>query len=817
MADMFYSEKIYDGSWTCCAVVHISTEKFNFTNEALSELMTEFYGDGCSYEIIFENPDGHKINCFLVIRQVGVELEALQNSFDTLIKNLINRLIYEGFQVERKDIQESGDIITRLGERRQVYMCVPGVKTVDFPLCYIPGGYLNVDRLEFGYILSLLNKAEGAGISFQLNTTGLLDIERQRICENIDWLWNTYGDSAEAQYAMDSYRSYLTLAEERLYFTCITFWGDDEVASKISHSIANKGYGVQRLPLDQLYKHNYLTEGNGILTNYATAAGHILPVEKVVPQGCERLDYLVVPSMIDKMIDLAEIMDNIRRGLGEENVTIPDDFRDNRGLELGKEVYGGEKLYLPVGQLAKHMTIAGMSGSGKTTLLFKLLIECNNKKIPFLVIEPTKTEHRELIDVIPDFRVFTPGKTNVSPVMFNPFLPPENITLEQYLPSLISAFQLAFSMTTPLDVIFAEAVRNCYAAYGWRNDSTRNSKGAIQFGMHEFICAFKEEINNSSYDYESKQNLNSGGVYRLQSLINNNPYLFDTDKTMDFVSLLSGNTLIELDAIDNQEQKALFMSLLLLQLKLVIRQTQAKDSILKNVILLDEAHVLLDNVETSHEKNEADAGGKIEAYLLDMVKVNRVYGTGMIFADQSLAILKSFVNNSNIKVAMHLESYEEREFLTNNLNLSEKMYNKIANLGVGQFYISCERTDKPLLIQMEDVRKLYGIPHDVGDEHVVEKMGEKHEMPFLSCACDKCCDIDIRNEAEFIARNVSNKIVSSVHVSGDIDERTKKKIQKMIAVMASGYDNEERLICCAGMMTERMLKRKAVIAEEIDG
>ena len=89
--------------------------------------------------------------------------------------------------------------------------------------------------------------------------------------------------------------------------------------------------------------------------------------------------------------------------------------------------------------------------------------------------------------------------------------------------------------------------------------------------------------------------------------------------------MLTGCTLIELDAIDNQEQKTLFMSMLLLQIKLYIRQKQVKDSRLKNLILVDEAHVLLG--AQTHSRTglgEVSSVDTLEDYLLDMVKVNRV-------------------------------------------------------------------------------------------------------------------------------------------------------------------------------------------------
>ena len=818
MTEQFYSKKMHDGSWVFAVVLGISSGSGHVTNKRLAELLMEFGEYGCSYELLFENGGLEGLQWELIIRKNGYDPGWLREHFTGLLETLRGRLKYEGISIIPKNRQETDGLLERLNTRSNMHLCIPGRERQDFKLCYILGGYIHVERLELDYILSVLEGAAQAGLSLQFNSTILLDTERQRITENIDWLQNTYGNMPEAQQAIKNYQFYLSMAREKIFFVCVSFWGNEEVTGRLAHSVRCKGYESMRIPSEIVYKRDYLAEGAQLLTKYATVIGHEKQEGVAMPQGFERLDYLATPYVVDKFVNISDSEDDgsENRRNKSEITRVPDGFLDMGGLALGTACDVGERVFLPLQQLNRHMTIAGMSGYGKTTLLFQLLIECKKKAIPFLIVEPTKTEHRELMDVIPELKIYTPGKTEVSPVMFNPFLPPEGVTLEQFLPSLISAFQLAFSMTTPLDVIFSEAVRNCYAQYGWRGDSTRDSEGVTQFGMHEFICAFKEEINRSSYDYESKQNLNSGGVYRLQGLINNNPYLFDTDRTMDFGQLLNGYTLIELDAIDNQEQKSLFMSMLLLQLKLVIRQTQSKDSRLKNIILIDEAHVLLDHAGTVSDKQEADPSGKIEDYLLDMVKVNRVYGTGMVFADQSLAILKSFVNQSNIKVAMHLESHEERDFLMNNLNLAEELYRRIAKLKIGQFYVSCELLDAPLLVQMEDVRQRYPIPSDVSDAVVADRMKQKQETPFASCPCKEGCNARIRNEADFIARNVCNTLASSVRISEKPDEAVQAELDAKIAKIAAGYDDELRLKNCARLMTERMLRRRAALAEELE-
>lgn len=548
----------------------------------------------------------------------------------------------------------------------------------------------------------------------------------------------------------------------------ITIWGGYSSFAPIKSYFTSLGYDTNYLPMEVFQQYNYLMTGVKSLRSmdkeFETSPSH-----KLSPPASAK------------------------------------------GIYMGKLKESNASYHLPLDQLTKHMVIAGMSGSGKTTLLFRILYELHKKKVPFLIIEPTKTEYRELRSAIPDLKILTPGRTDVCPILFNPFLPPKGVTLEQFLPSLISAFQMAFSMTTPLDVILPEVIRNCYVTYDWRNDSTSDSPDVKIFGMHEFICAFREEVQKSSYDPESKQNLNSGGVYRLQSLINSNPYLFDTDKSLSIDDLLKENTLIELDAIDNPEHKTLFLALLLLQLKLVIRKNQRKDSSLKNVIMIDEAHVLLGNKPVSVGKNEANPVGKLQEYLLDMVKVNRVYGSGMIFADQSLAILEEFVNNSNIKIAMHLESAQERRFLMDNLNLSEQYYRNISHLTTGEYFIFHEKMQEATLLKVDDVRKELKLSDDVEDEDIATK--KRLEVPFMACHCKKGCDMAIRNEADFIARKLCNMMGSLLQDPDALDEYMKHGLDDAIydMVESSDSDHEKRLRRCARFMTERMIRLKRVI------
>lgn len=87
--------------------------------------------------------------------------------------------------------------------------------------------------------------------------------------------------------------------------------------------------------------------------------------------------------------------------------------------------------------------------------------------------------------------------------------------------------------------------------------------------------------------------MENSGVIRLQKLLEGHAELFDTNLAPDYEDLLSGHTVIELDAVSNPEQKSLIMAILLVNLMAVIRKRTDSGGKLRNVILIDEAHVLM--------------------------------------------------------------------------------------------------------------------------------------------------------------------------------------------------------------------------------
>lgn len=496
---------------------------------------------------------------------------------------------------------------------------------------------------------------------------------------------------------------------------------------------------------------------------------------------------------------------------------------DEKNILLGTLVTNGQKkisIGCPDKLFTRHMLIVGTPGTGKTTFSVHLLLQFARRGIPFLAIEPTKTEYRAMIDSVKNLQVFTPGNNSVSPFIVNPFLPPRGIRVEQYIPSLVSAFEAAFSMPSPLDILFLNAIRASYTRYGWKDYSMLGDPDVRPFGLYEFILIFRELLESSSYSREVKSNLQSGGLYRLMNLIQQNSNIYDNIHTIPIEDLLSAPTVLELNAIDNAEQKSLIMALLLINICVYTKHNQAGDGKLKNAILIDEAHVLLGGQGAGKEDGAGSRGTTVRA-LQDMIAEIRSYGTSMIIADQSpTKVSREVVANTDIKVAFRLVQGAEKELIADSTNMDENQKEELSRLRTGEAFVFHSLLDAPQLVYTEDIREKEGIRLWVEDAEIARKntyWDTRRALlkPYPDCRfcrdCAETCDFRIRADAEYVAGAAFQKYKKSFRTAEDM-KKCLYLLPKLMPQEPGRYTGEEsrRLFACARIK----LMRKMALEKE---
>ena len=481
-------------------------------------------------------------------------------------------------------------------------------------------------------------------------------------------------------------------------------------------------------------------------------------------------------------------------------------------LQLGKlRASTNDVIGLSLKDLAKHMLIVGTPGSGKTTFSVGLLDRLWKKHhIPFLVIEPAKNEYRSLVQSIPDLQVFTPGKNFISPFVFNPFVPPKNVRLETYKSTLKTAFAAGVSMSTPLDKIFEDAINNCYSDFKWLDSYTVADKGRV-FNIVDFVKCFQETFAEIGYTGDAR-NIGRAGVVRLKSLVN----LFDNYFSIPIDDLLSKPTVIELAAIENSDQKALLIALLLLSILSYVNANYIGEGGLRNFILLEEAHVLLDADTNSGGEGSANPAAVAQGLVKRMLAEIRSYGVGMAIADQSpRKVGIDIVALTDIKVAFRLVEKQDKEILADSTSMSDLQLNRLAKLKPGEAFLFFNRLDEPEEIITPDYRLDNNISISLSDDGIRQLStywNDKADKlrPYPECKlcpyCQASCDYNRRVLAKEVARRIFKKYVGN----GCREvEKLKNVLSKISSLIKSELNDEpfnRELLSCVKVYLWRHVK-----------
>jgi len=510
------------------------------------------------------------------------------------------------------------------------------------------------------------------------------------------------------------------------------------------------------------------------------------------------LPYIITAEEASEFFRLPIGSDTIHAGLninesGKASRTYTDNVVGGGDISVGtlKSSSHGDTIGISLKDLTKHMLVVGTPGSGKTTFSVSLLDRLwKDHHIPFLVIEPAKNEYRALVQSIPDLQVFTPGKNFISPFVFNPFVPPKNVKLETYKSTLKTAFAAAVSMSTPLDKIFEETVNNCYSDFRWLDTYTSDDKGRT-FNISDFIKCFESTFEAIGYTGDAK-NIGRAGVVRLQSLVN----LFDNYHSIPIEDLLSKPTVIELAAIENSDQKALIISLLLLSILAYVNSNYVGEGSLRNVILLEEAHVLLD-ADSNAGQGEANPSGVAQGLVKRMLAEIRSYGVGIVIADQSpRKVTTDVVALTDIKLAFRLVETSDKQILADSSNMSEVQTERLAKLKPGEAFLFFGKLDESEEIKTEDYRLENNINITLSDDGIksLSTYWDKRQdklRPYPECAyCQSCqngCDYSNR----VLAREIARRIFSKNFKRDSADSLTVKGVFRQIVPLIKQELNDE--------------------------
>ena len=398
--------------------------------------------------------------------------------------------------------------------------------------------------------------------------------------------------------------------------------------------------------------------------------------------------------------------------------------------------------------LNKHCLIVGTTGSGKTNTVFYMLRQLCKMGIPFLVIEPAKTEYRKLInseDMGPEMQVFTLGDEGTSPFRLNPFEILPGVSLQTHIDHLKSVFGASFPMWAPMPQVLEKSIHEIYQDKGWLLVENINQRGRSLDSfptLTDLYTKVEEVVRELGYEERVTMDVQAALKTRIDSLrIGGKGLMLDVRKGVPFEKLMGRPTIIELEAVADDDEKAMLMGLILVFLQEHYQSLGlGEDTPLKHVTVVEEAHRLLSNVGKGLESEVANTRWKAVETFTNMLSELRAYGEGFIIAEQiPMKLSPDVIKNTNTKIMHRVVSEEDRRVVGGSMNLDEKGSKKATSLTVGQAIVFGEGDDSPFHVKVP-YAKIKSDKIEGNDKQLVTKHMKNfwEDLPDVYTPFDNC-------------------------------------------------------------------------------
>lgn len=415
----------------------------------------------------------------------------------------------------------------------------------------------------------------------------------------------------------------------------------------------------------------------------------------------------------------------------------------NDGVIIGKVSDGHRALSamnfsLSEDDLNKHTFICGITGSGKTTTLKGILRNCDK---PFMVIESAKKEYRNI--VLPKGRkplnVYTLGKPELNCLQFNPFYIQCGINLQTHIDFLKDLFNASFSFYGPMPYILEKCLGNVYKKKGWNltlgyHPYLVDKKSSVNFfdssymekqykkKAHKYLFPTMQELKDEvkryieeemQYDSEVGGNIKTAILARLESMcVGSKGFMFNNYEPFDTEKIMQENVVFELEGLADDSDKSFCVGMLVIfinEYRQVFKEKHIEKLELQHLLVIEEAHRLLKNVETDRtSENMGNPKGKAVEHFTNMIAEMRSYGQGVIIAEQIPSKLApDVIKNSSNKIIQRIVSADDQSLIANTIGIKPEDSVYLGSLTTGVALCHKEGMSLPVYVFIDNVKDNY--------------------------------------------------------------------------------------------------------------
>ncbi|WP_245974207.1 ATP-binding protein [Thermomonospora umbrina] len=428
-------------------------------------------------------------------------------------------------------------------------------------------------------------------------------------------------------------------------------------------------------------------------------------------------------------------------------------------IELGAILDGQDRrvgtFTVPRSTINRHVFVTGATGAGKSQTVRHLLEQLTRAGVPWLAIEPAKSEYASMAGRIEDLggpvTVINPSDPRSVPLSVNPLAPEPGYPVQAHIDMVRALFQAAFDAEEPFPQIMSQALQRVYETNGWDVVTGAAVPGSLVEPavptLEQLQQAALQVIGEVGYGRELMADVKGFVDVRLRSLrIGSAGRFFEGGHPADIGGMLRDNIVLAIEDVANDEDKAFLMGTLIIRivehLRMKARDRGPGDGGLRHVIVIEEAHRLLRNrgpERTSSHAVELFAG---------MLAEIRAYGEGIIVAEQiPTKLVPDVIKNTALKVVHRLPAFDDRHQVGAAMNLDEDQSREVVSLRPGVAAVFADGMDRPLRVR---------IPHGEGREGVRQGPpppidGRRSAACGCECRAGRACSLYELREADLLA------------------------------------------------------------------
>lgn len=358
---------------------------------------------------------------------------------------------------------------------------------------------------------------------------------------------------------------------------------------------------------------------------------------------------------------------------------------------------------VPAEDLMSHLLITGTTGSGKTLRAVEILNGLNPREFQIVVIESAKQVFRNrLRREGVNTRIFTLGESREQPLRINPFFFEKDTSLKRH----ISVLSDALADLLPVEALIApklrEAVQRAYTGKGW-NIEAATFDGAGEPAYPSVLDLHREATRLAhTLRYSAEINANylgalTGRTGLFLDELYQDIFAWDGDHSLDDL-FGDDDVIVEMDALPPSEIQMPGFILAVLLERLRARQARDDGTRRRLVLVIEEAHNLLNRKhESAHSERESGQGGHLLDQLVLLLQEGRELRLGVVVIDQSPASLADAVlKNTNTKLVHRIGDSEEAQLVGSCLGLRDEEWRDLHELDDGECIIKGKRPGKPV-------------------------------------------------------------------------------------------------------------------------